>query len=479
MSDETPPHRLFASDRKVQELEKAVSATRLAISSLCDRGFQPPQSLLDSASSLSRDLEDVKRSSSELRGEIRPPSSQPGVSSHLQRFATATPVQPGPSHPEGDRASAGPSRRRSYDSPSGSFGRSSRQGSDTPPHKRRSLSDDSSADESESSSSRRQRDDQQEDEENFRPASLALLLDYIMKKFPASSKPLAQPSRRFHIFETAGLVDESSPWSSNLAWFDHMRSACEPAQSKFESRIFEGRSLSTLMPSVSRTKKVSDSPCQGKGLKVNSQVYDLMSSRPSDSRSVPLSVREATVLETTLRSMMESYNFQLWTTTALFRFLGDSGHFNLEDPLLDQFQRSFSRGTENVAAAMASAVAFVTTKRSESFLSHMVPSVTEAQKRKLLSDPLFQQKDISAPATLEAARHAARDVSLYRGAQSRPSTSSGTTQRRPFSSSSASRGRTHASPLSTPQRSPASSSKRFPPQKKSSDPPKKRGGFRR
>ena len=149
-------------------------------------------------------------------------------------------------------------------------------------------------------------------------------------------------------------------------------------------------------------------------------------------------------------------------------------------PCWTSFNDPLSRGTENVAASMASAVAFVTTKRRESFLSHMVLSVTEAQKRKLLSDPLFQQRDLFAPATLEAARHAARDVSLYKGAQSRPSTSSGTTQRRPFSSSSASRGRTHASPRSTPQHSPASSSsKRFPPQKKSSDPPKKCGGFRR
>ena len=217
---------------------------------------------------------------------------------------------------------------------------------------------------------------------------------------------------------------------------------------------------------------MSDSPCQGKELKVNSQVYDLMSSKLSDTRSVPLLVRDAAVLEKTLRSTLESYNFQLWTVTALFRFLGESGYFNLDDPLLDQFQRSFSRG--------ASVVAFVTTKRRESFLSHMVPSVTEAQKRKLLSDPIFQQKDLFAPATLDAARHAARDVSLYKGAQSRPSTSSGTTQRRPFSSSSASRGRAQSSPLSTPQRSQASSSsRRFPPQKKSSDPLKKRGGFRR
>ena len=361
------------------------------------------------------------------------------------------------------------------------MGHSSRQGSDTPPRKRRRLSDDSSADEDESSHTRRQRDDQQDDEDNFRPASLALLLDYITSKFPAASKPLFQPSsKRFHVMEVAGLVDESSQPSSNLAWFGHMRNACDSAQTKFEAKILEGRSLSSHLASVSRTEKVSDSPYQGKAFKVNSQVYDLMSSKPSESRSVPLSVKEAAGLETTLRSVMESYNFQLWTITALFRFLGDSGRCSLDDPLLDQFQRSFSRGAENVAAGMASAAAFVTTNRRESFLSHMVPSVTDAQKRKLLSDPLFNQKDLFAPASIETAREAARDVSLYRGAQSRPSTSSGTMQRRSFSSSSSSRGRPHSSPLSTPQRSPASSSsRRFQPKKKSSDPPKNRGGFRR
>ena len=105
------------------------------------------------------------------------------------------------------------------------------------------------------------------------------------------------------------------------------------------------------------------------------------------------------------------------------------------------------------------AVAFVATRRGESFLCHMVPSVPEAQKRNLLLDPVFQQEDLFVPATLDAARHAARDVSLYKGSQSRPSTSSGTTQRRPFSSSSASRGRTQSSSApATPQRSQASSS---------------------
>ena len=204
------------------------------------------------------------------------------------------------------------------------------------------------------------------------------------------------------------------------------------------------------MPSISKVMKVYHSPCQEWGLKVISQRYDLMSSRPSDTRSVPIPVRDAAVLEKTLRSALESYTFQLRTLTALFRF-----YWRL---------RPDSPG----------AVAFVATRRGEPFLSHMVPSVTKVQKRNLLSDPIFQQEDLFAPATIGAARHAAKDVSLYKGAQSRPSTSSGTTQRRPSSSSSASRGHTQSSSApATPQRSQASSSsKRFTPQKKSPDPPR-------
>ena len=76
--------------------------------------------------------------------------------------------------------------------------------------------------------------------------------------------------------------------------------------------------------------KVYHSPCQEWGLKVITQRYDLMSSRPSVTTSVPMSVRNAAVLERTLRSALESYKFQLGMMTALFRFSGDSGQISLE-----------------------------------------------------------------------------------------------------------------------------------------------------
>ena len=140
VSGETPILRLAASDRQLRELELNFAATRRAIDSFCDGGLAPPQSLVDSLSSLSRELVDAKRTSSELHRPIRPPSSQPGVSSCQQRFAAAAPAQPGPLQPVDDLSFAGPStsRRRPYDFASGqhtsdSSGRSFRQGGDPPP----------------------------------------------------------------------------------------------------------------------------------------------------------------------------------------------------------------------------------------------------------------------------------------------------------------------------------------------------------
>ena len=278
-----------------------------------------------------------------------------------------------PGRPDLGPTAPGPSKSRSFESPHRSSDRSSRRGSQTPPRKRRRHSGNSS-DEDPAFQNRQHRDDQQEEEDNFRPSSLDLLLGYITSTFPTASQPFIQPSsKRFHIMETAGLVDESSQQIPNLAWYGCMRSAWDSAQRKFDAKVSEGKSLSSILTTVSRTERVSDSPCQGRATKVNSQVFDLMPSRPPESRFVPMSVREATSLETTLHGAMESYNFQLWIVTALFLFLGDSGCCPMDDPLLDQFQRSFSRGAENLAAALASSTALVSAKRRESFLTHMFP----------------------------------------------------------------------------------------------------------
>ena len=134
---------------------------------------------------------------------------------------------------------------------------------------------------------------------------------------------------------------------------------------------------------------------------------------------------------------------------------------------------------------MTSSAAFVTLKRRQLLLSHVVPSVSDAQKRNLLSDPFFQTSSLFSASSVEAARSAARDLSLFK--PHLKASSSTTQSRRPaYSSSSAQRGparsssrQSSAQRSSSPlrQQSGKKGDSRF--QKKSSGPHQKRGGFRR
>ena len=117
VSDETPFAGLSPAISASQACRQLSQPYRLFANGLLLRLLGRNLSLVASDrhldASLFRDLEDAKQSSSVLRGESRPPSSQPGVSSPSKRFAAAPPVQPGPSHPEDGPAYAGPSRQRS------------------------------------------------------------------------------------------------------------------------------------------------------------------------------------------------------------------------------------------------------------------------------------------------------------------------------------------------------------------------------
>ena len=157
----------------------------------------------DSAESLARNVKDARLSSTwpGVSSSAKPKPTQMGPTRpETTRMGPTRPetTQGSPPRPEFVSAGPGPSKRRSGDSPQRFSDYSSRQGSctpplksrqgsDTPPRKRLTLWDDSAADEAQTSSHRQHRNDQQGDEEYFRHASLALLLDYIIRMFPAAS----------------------------------------------------------------------------------------------------------------------------------------------------------------------------------------------------------------------------------------------------------------------------------------------------
>ena len=76
---------------------------------------------------------------------------------------------------------------------------------------------------------------------------------------------------------------------------------------------------------------------------------------------------------------------------ALIKSLHEKKLLPKDNPVISQLQKSFSKACSNVTNSLAANTAFVTMKRRQLLLSHVVPSVSEAQKRNLLSIPFSRQ----------------------------------------------------------------------------------------
>ena len=247
------------------------------------------------------------------------------------------------------------------------------------------------------------------------PAPVKAMIDFILKSFPeATASPSHPSSRSFDLSASAGVTDAATPSGSLLAWCHAMSDAFSDTQKKFTHRIKDGKVCHTLLPTLNRFERVSNSPTQGKELKANPDVLDLLRNKVPDSRYIPISIKEAVAVERSLRSGLESHNFLTWSVMALIRSLHEKKLLPKDDPVISQLQKSFSKACSNVASCMTSNTAFVTMKGRQLLLSHVVPSVSDAQKRNLLSDPFFQTSSLYAASSVEAAKSAARYLSLFK-----------------------------------------------------------------
>ena len=327
------------------------------------------------------------------------------------------------------------------------------------------------------------REDREADDTSM-PAPVKAMIDFILQNFPeATASPAHPSSRSFDLSASAGVTDAATPSGSFLAWCHAMSDSFSDTQKRFSQRIKDGRVCHSLLPTLHRFERVSNSPTQGKEFKANPDILDLLRNKVPDFCHLPISIKEGIFIERSLRSCLESHNFLTWSVMALIKSLHEKKLLPKDDPVISQLQKSFSKACSNVTNGLAANTAFVTMKRRQLLLSHVVPSVSEAQKRNLLSDPFFQTGSLFDASSVESARSAARDLSLFKP-HLKASSSTSQSRRQPYSSSSAQRGSARQS--SRPSSSQRSSSpfrqqsggngdSRF--QKKSSGTPQKRGGF--
>ena len=380
-------------------------------------------------------------------------SPQPGPSSRRdQRFASQD--RPRPRDVSSDRslhrgisgdrsrkrfaASDHPGDRRRFasgDSPSPKRCRFASEDSTSPQHQHssRASSGDASFERPPSRSSPAHpsspsREDRDPDDSSI-SAPVRAMVDFILKSFPESKASPSHPSSRsFNFSASAGVTDVAIPPGSLLAWSHALSDSFKETQQRFARRIKDGKACHTLLPTLNRFERVA-----------NPDVLDLLRNRVPDSRHVPLSLKEAAALKRSLRSVLESHNFITWSVVALIRSLHEKHLLPKDDQIRSQLQKSFSKACGNVASGISSSAAFVTLKRRQLLLSHMVPSVSDSQKRNLLSDPFFQTGSLFSSSSVEAARSAARDLSLFKP-HLKSSSSTTPSRRSGYSSSAAPRG---------------------------------------
>ena len=363
-------------------------------------------------------------------------ASDPGPSSGKRPLSRDSPPRPRSSRDSLSprRGSPSPKRRRyeSRDSYSPrrqhSSRASSREASLERPHSRSSIHPYSPS-----------REDREADDTSM-PAPVKAMIDFILQSFPeATAFPAHPSSRSFDLSASAGVTDAATPSGSLLAWCHAISDSFSDTQKRFSQRIKDGRVCHFLLPTLHRFERASNSPTQGKELKANPDILDLLRNKVPDFRHLPISIKEGIFIERSLRSLMESHNFLTWSVMALIKSLHEKKLLPKDDPVISQLQKSFSKACSNVTNGLAANTAFITMKRRQLLLSHVVPSVSEAQKRNLLSDPFFQTGSLFDASSVESARSAARDLSLFKP-HLKASSSTSQSRRQPYSSSSAQRG---------------------------------------
>ena len=80
-------------------------------------------------------------------------------------------------------------------------------------------------------------------------------------------------------------------------------------QQRFAHRIKDGRVCHTLLPTLTKFEKASNSPTQRSELKTNPNILNLFWNRIPNISHVPMSLKETVTVEQSLASDLESHNF--------------------------------------------------------------------------------------------------------------------------------------------------------------------------
>ena len=130
-----------------------------------------------------------------------------------------------------------------------------------------------------------------------------------------------------------------------------MSDAFFDTQQRFAHRIKDGRVCHTLLPTLNKFEKVSNSPAHRGELKTNPNILNLFWNRIPNISHVPMSLKETVTVEQSLTSASSPTTSHL-IGGGLIRSLHEKKLLPMDYPVISQLQKSFSKACGSVASCL-------------------------------------------------------------------------------------------------------------------------------
>ena len=218
-------------------------------------------------------------------------------------------------------------------------------------------------------------------------AEVRRMYQYLVDLFPqsAGSSPAPLPPRALFVEFFAAPSSPHQPMF--LSWFERVRSTLSDAD--ILSLLASGRPESALLPPRQSQYSVGSGSSLGSATPVNPSLLAVFERPLRPSLHLGLTLREASLLESSSRALSEAQSHAMWLLSGLLGFDRLQGFSPSDSPLFNTLVSSLSKCLAHQASVLASLTAFMGIKRRQFYLSHLPAYFSDVNKLAMLAAPTW------------------------------------------------------------------------------------------
>ena len=219
-------------------------------------------------------------------------------------------------------------------------------------------------------------------------AEVRRMYQYLVDLFlqSAGSSPAPLPPRA--LFEEFFASPHSPHQPVFLSWFERVQSTLSDADARILGLLASGRHESTLLPPRLSQYSVGGGSASGSAVQVNPSLLAMFERPLRPSTHLGLTLREASLLESSSRALSEAQSHAMWLLSGLLGFVRLQGFSPSDSQLFNTLVSSLSKCLAHQASVSASLTAFMGVKRRQFYLSHLPAYFSDVNKRAMMAAPL-------------------------------------------------------------------------------------------